>query len=236
MRGALVWIPLLAVAVGATGCGSDGGNNGSGGSGGTASSGGSGGSGGSAASGGTGGAGGSSGSGASAGSGGATDAGSDAPPTVNCDPATEIQQPGTTLCWRLCPLEQAPDAGGCSGNVTITDWCNSSGVDSGHCTPSTPGTSLCETVLGAGYRLPTRAEWMALLGNCKALGVAKINYTCDKCSVSTSCSAMFPSDTGTYWASSGSNGNAYIAGPSAGDISLIASTGTYATRCVRDGT
>lgn len=220
---------LLALAIGCSG--SDGGAGGTGGSGGSAATGGGAGTAGTAGSGGSGGGGGS----IDAGSDSATDAGSDAPVKANCDPTAEVQQPGTTLCWRLCPLQQSVDAGACAGTVATSNWCDASGVDSGACTPANPGTNLCQQVLGAAYRLPSRAELMALLGSCKKLGSAGINYTCDDCATSTTCSTMFGSDSGTYWASSGSGGNAYVANLGSGAVSLIASTGTYATRCVRDG-
>lgn len=162
----------------------------------------------------------------------ATDAGSDAGPVVaDCD-ATEVQQPGTTLCWKLCPLEQTLDGSDCTGSVPTETWCDATGIDSGACSPETSGVSSCEAVLGSDYRLPTRNEWRAILDNCSS---SATSFGCDSCGDSATCSAMFGTETGTYWASSGSGGNAWVSNLGSGNISLIASTGTYAVRCVRDG-
>ena len=230
MRAAAVWMPVLVLVVGASGCSSSS-SPGGGGSGGSAGSGAAGGSAGTAGSAGTLGSGG--GVAVDAGSDGSADAASDAPPTVQCDPTTEIQQPGTTLCWRRCSLEQSPDAGGCSGNLTSVTWCDATGNSATGCTPSTPGKNICETVLGAGYRLSTVAEWKALLGGCKQMGAGGVNTVCNACSASSTCTGMFPSDTGTYWLADGSSGNGYAVSLKGGGVAQQAAANSYPVRCVR---
>ncbi len=231
MKASLVWIPVLVVAVGAAACSSS--SNKSHGSGGSSGSAGSGGTGGTAGSG----TGGTGGSGATdAGSDGATDAASDAPATVKCDPATEIQQPGTTLCWRLCPLDQSPDAGACGGTLKNVSWCDATGNSATGCTPTTPGTNLCEADLGTGYRLPTKAEWEAILGGCKAMGAGGVNTVCNACSASPTCTSMFPSYSGNYWLADGASGNGYTVNPSSGGIGPQAASISYPVLCVHSGT
>lgn len=224
MRAGVVWIPVLVVALGAAACSSS--KSGNGGSGGGPGSGGTAG----AAGSGTGGSGGAVTT--DAGNDGATDAASDAPVAVKCDPATEIQQPGTTLCWRRCPLEQSPDAGGCSGTLTKVNWCDATGNSAIGCTPTTPGTNLCEAKLGAGYRLPTKAEWKAILGGCTNMGVGGVNTHCNVCSASPTCTSMFPTLSDLYWLSDSISSNGVSVGPSSGAILPEDSSQSYAVLCV----
>jgi len=149
--------------------------------------------------------------------------------------ADEVRQPATDLCWMRCPLEQTWNGSSCEGAKTPAGWCDASGNDvSGYCSTTHDGTDLCELTLGEGYRLPTRDEFVALLGNCVDQGTS---YECDECDGGdgqTTCTDMFTSDDGYYWSStpSGSYGAWYA------DFDLGSVYGSYAdfdsyVRCVR---
>ena len=67
--------------------------------------------------------------------------------------------------------------------------------------------SYCSNLSLGGYsdwRLPTKAEYMDLLGGCPS-GASRdgsgSDFNCSKCSSSSKCNSMFPGDTNWYWSS-----------------------------------
>jgi len=136
------------------------------------------------------------------GSDGAGDAGTGTDSGADFCASDEVRQPETDLCWLRCPLGQDWAGDSCDGTKAEKDWCDASGLTASGCTPDDPGADLCELTFGPGYRLPTRDEFMALLGNCVESDVAC--YTCDDCTGSdgqTTCTGMFTADDGYYWSS-----------------------------------
>ncbi len=164
------------------------------------------------------------------------DAGPDSGPDTDtygdlCDEATEAYQPGTTLCWSLCPLEQTMVTDTCEGTKPTMDWCGATGADTIICDPVNPGVNYCEDIMGAEFRLPTLDEILELLGNCSMVGS---HHACDSCAQSATCTSVLGTEVGGYWSSSGSGGNAWVAAFDSGDVSIINAGGIYAVRCVRD--
>jgi hypothetical protein len=90
------------------------------------------------------------------------------------------------------------------------EWCEAVILPDDDCIVQEPviAEDLCESRLGAGYRLPTRDEFMDLLGTCS---LDYDFYMCDSCAESTNCTVMFGSDDGSYWSSSSDDTNADIA-------------------------
>ncbi len=119
--------------------------------------------------------------------------------------STEVQQPGTNLYWLQCPLGQTWDVSSCicTGIVRDMDWCSASGVDApGLCNVDNPGADICEATYGAGYRLPTRQEFVDLLGECDADVLSGNEGNCNSCEDSAACASMFESVHYGYWSSS----------------------------------
>jgi hypothetical protein len=114
----------------------------------------------------------------------------------------EVRQPGTDLCWKRCPLAQAWNGGLCAGAKLAMNWCGASGDDAELCAASDPGVSRCEQVLGPGFRLPTRQEFVDLFGGCQDTVIQGSPGYCDSCVDSASCSGMFEGDIDLYWSSS----------------------------------
>ena len=130
-----------------------------------------------------------------------TDADSDADSDTDSDTDTsycgtihEVRQPSTDLCWRRCMLGQTWNGNSCEGTGFYTVWCDATGEEEGCCVPENPGMNACEDILGTGYRLPTKEEYMDMLGNC-------VGDDCDSCVESENCSDMFGLEGYTYWTS-----------------------------------
>jgi len=95
---------------------------------------------------------------------------------------SEIQQPGTNLYWMRCPIGNWWSGSACEGTPDVMNWFKA--------------VKACP----AGYRLPTRQEYLNLLGGCdpKAIKSDKLG-TCRSCQKSPVCSLMFGNDTIWYW-------------------------------------
>ncbi len=63
----------------------------------------------------------------------------------------------------------------------------------------------------AGYRLPTRQEFVSLFGGCDAKVMVGEYGRCNTCSNSDKCSSMFGKDSWYYWSSSSSAANPSLA-------------------------
>jgi uncharacterized protein (TIGR02145 family) len=136
----------------------------------------------------------------------------------------EVKQPGTDLYWLRCPLGQTLNGSACQGNAKKMIW--------------NQAMKACP----AGYRLPTRQEFMNLLGDCdeKVRGGKDFYGNCASYEKSARCSSMFgKSDNKFYWSSSSLAENteyAWYAFLLNGRVS-IAEKSTYDSyvRCVRGG-
>jgi formylglycine-generating enzyme required for sulfatase activity len=138
-------------------------------------------------------------------------------PTPNSSNATaEVQQSGTNLYWLRCPLGQEWSGSTCSGEVKkIT---------------RKTAMSACPS----GYRLPTRREFIDLLGDCDSDVRNDAYGYCKKCSESRKCSKMFTSDTNWYWSSSEYNDeNAWVADFNTGQLDKFRVVLISSVRCVR---
>ncbi len=134
-----------------------------------------------------------------------SDTDSDVDAGVAPDPSEEVQQPGTDLYWLRCALGQTWNVAtsSCAGVPTIMNWCNATGEDDGDwiCVADNPGLSICEVTYGTSYRLPSRQEFVDLLGHCDADVLANEYGYCDSCEASATCNGMFSSDEWYYWSS-----------------------------------
>lgn len=88
----------------------------------------------------------------------------------------------------------------------------------------------------SGYRLPTRQEFVDLLGGCDSDVRSGMYGKCSKCSESSNCSGMFTSKTDWYWSSSpdGSNG-AWCVGFDVGYVGVVNINVVHDVRCMRPG-
>ncbi len=96
---------------------------------------------------------------------------------------TEVSQPGTDLCWFRCPMGRTWDGSECTGDTARKNW--------------NDAMATCPD----GYSLPTRDQFMALLGNCDSYVTGGSYGSCDSCSASSTCNGMFGSDEEVYWTS-----------------------------------
>jgi hypothetical protein len=148
----------------------------------------------------------------------------------------EVQLPGTNLYWLRCPLGQSWDLStcACTGDSILMTKCESLGEPIGttEC-PTPPGPDICDTL---GYRLPTRWEFMDLLGHCDTdlKGRGLFGY-CDPCVESATCSDMFePSTWPGFWSSSPIFETAsYAAYFDTGLITTRGGSTTNLVRCMR---
>ncbi len=175
---------------------------------------------------------------------------------LDCDPAgtccepdgswtpDEVQQPDTELYWLRCPLGQDWDVVtcGCVDNPGIQNmlWCDAMGLvpNDTECLvdPITVAhVEICESEYGAGYRLPTRQEFVELLGNCDGDVLSGARGYCDTCAASTNCTNMFGPDTRYYWSSSYIDSNAWYAGFNVGSVYYVEKASPNDVRCVRSG-
>ena len=96
----------------------------------------------------------------------------------------DVKQPGTNLYWLRCRIGESWTGSSCEGNARKISWHDAKNA--------CPG----------GYRLPTRQEFMSLLGGCDAKVRGGGRGYCNRCAKSNKCSSMFGKDEGWYWSSS----------------------------------
>ncbi|MCP4709911.1 MAG: DUF1566 domain-containing protein [Planctomycetes bacterium] len=177
---------------------------------------------------------------------------SDCAPSDNCCgpngtfKTNEVQQSGTNLYWRSCPIGQTWDdipPCGCIDDPEklLTDWCYASGVDapngSGgyYCQSDHDGTDICaQTYPSTGWRLPTAEEYSVLLEE-TGLG----NYdgkNCNGTDGNTMCTDMFGYDSRYYWSSSSFDDSAaWLASFNLGYVYEFNKHDNGYVRCVRSG-
>jgi hypothetical protein len=151
----------------------------------------------------------------------------------------EVRQPETNLNWMRCALGQTWQEGSecaCLSAPQTETWCTAMGESAGVIVCPTPvGTNICESTLGAGYRLPTPAEFMDLLGGCSDMGGY---YDCDSCAESANCSDMleFDDDGSWYWSFTyDDSDNAWRASFTSGDVNLRDTRYYHRVWCLRTG-
>ena len=138
----------------------------------------------------------------------------------------EVHQPGTDLFWLTCPLDQNWESGpscGCTGTLDMKSWSET--------------TTSCPP----GYRLPTRQEFIDILGNCDAdVKNNKVGF-CDTCesedaNSSDICTGVLGSDSGHYWTSSSVGGGyIWIVYLDTGEVTQYPTVASLYVRCVRSG-
>ena len=118
--------------------------------------------------------------------------------------------PNTGVCW------QRPRAGGTYRWQDAIDYCR-------------------ELSLGDhdDWHLPTRQEFIDMLGGCDSAVLTGSFGYCNTCANSTACSSLFGADTSWYWSStSEGSGRAWFADFGIGFVSGSDDTETH-VRCVR---
>ncbi len=146
----------------------------------------------------------------------------DKPATKLCDKprAKEVKQPGTNLYWLRYSIGQRLLGSSCQGMAEQMSW---------------DGAMIA---CPKGYRLPTREEFMSLLGGCDADARGGRNGHCNECAKSSMCSSMFGEDIEWYWSSSSYATNSYYAWV----VSFVTGSVIYSdkgldkyVRCARSG-
>ncbi|MFC1610294.1 DUF1566 domain-containing protein [Myxococcota bacterium] len=136
----------------------------------------------------------------------------------------EVQQPRTNLVWLRCPMGMTWSGATCQGTAREMTW------------------DVAQKACPSGYRVPTRDEYLALLGGCESKVMAGRFGKCNHCSKSHTCSSMFGQDEGYYWTSSSYAdiaGFAWVSNFRPGSVFakhqayVIAKTDTCMVRCVR---
>jgi MYXO-CTERM domain-containing protein len=98
----------------------------------------------------------------------------------------EVRQPGKNLYWLRCPIGHTWTEYSCQGRRKKMNWHKS--------------MKACPS----GYRLPTKQEFVDLLGDCTwTRGMGGSRGKCNSClAVGSACSSMFGYDNYSYWTSS----------------------------------
>jgi hypothetical protein len=118
-----------------------------------------------------------------------------------------VRQPGTDLSWTRCSAGARWDGKGCEGEARALAWAEAS------------------VACPDGYRLPSRAELLGLLGAAGAPPRA--------CAASAPCAALFPADEGALWTSEGEGGAAWTVRVADGAAALASAGSAARARCVR---
>jgi len=132
----------------------------------------------------------------------------------------DVKQPGTNLYWLRCPIGQRWTGSSCEGDAREMTW-----HDVGNACPS-------------GYRLPTRQEFVSLLGGCDAKVRGRKWGYCNNCKKSGNCSSMFGRDLRYYWSSSSYAADSSLAWCvyfTSGDVDSADKANDANVRCVRSG-
>jgi hypothetical protein len=170
-----------------------------------------------------------------------SDAGTDTDTDTDTDTGTSyddpdcpnpgIEQEGAGLLWQTCLagqcLEEHPESGveECMGEADEVEWEQAS--------------DACYT----GWRLPTRDEMMALLGDCTEIDTDNDQADCNPCFESTVCDGIFPgvedlpliSRLHLHWTSTEfDETNAWFARFQEGVVKKDAKNKKYTVHCVRD--
>lgn len=134
-----------------------------------------------------------------------------------------VLQPGSSECWRRCPLPMVWDGSQCEG--VAKNYSNSS------------ARNACDAI---GYRLPTVQEYIGtevdsgIMSDCEG---GERQWSCNSCSDSDDCKTMFDMDTGHYWTSTrqgaGWPHRYYTVSMSSGLVDNLVSTESHGARCIQ---
>ena len=97
----------------------------------------------------------------------------------------DVKQPGSKLYWLRCPVGQRWTGTSCKGKMKFMSW--------------NKAMKACPR----GYRLPTRQEFMSLLGGCDADVTSGKYGSCNSCARSGKCRSMFGKGAVGGWSSAG---------------------------------
>jgi hypothetical protein len=138
------------------------------------------------------------------------------PAQVAAATQAEIQQPGTSLYWMRCPVGKWWSGTACEGTADVMNWFKA--------------VKACPQ----GYRLPTRQEYLDLLGGCDdAVIKGKKLGSCRTCQKSPVCSLMFGKDSFWYWSIQQGTPNAWGINFKKGRINDDIEGNESYVRCVR---
>ncbi len=101
-------------------------------------------------------------------------------------PDEDVKQPDSNLYWKRCPLAMHWTGWECE--YDDYDYFDGEYGDD-------DGISACPN----GYRLPSKAEVMKLLGDCERNVEQGDSGYCNSCAESKACVSMFFDDDGVYW-------------------------------------
>ena len=130
----------------------------------------------------------------------------------------EVQQPGTSIYWLRCPVGQVWGGETCSGSARRFTW------------------DRAMQICPAGYKMPTREQFVALLDGCDAKVKSGGAGRCNSCMYSKTCVSMFGKDKSWYWSSSPTATDESAAWGvvfEPGTIGSINKEKEYFARCVR---
>ncbi len=139
---------------------------------------------------------------------------------LTLDKAMSVKQPGKNLYWLRCPIGRSWTGSSCRGKTKLMKWYKA--------------RKACPK----GYRLPTRQEFVALLGGCNADVRGGKRGRCNKCANSIKCRSMFIKDKRWYWSSSSYAADSSLAwgvGFSSGNVATNVKAAGNHVCCVRDG-
>ncbi len=132
----------------------------------------------------------------------------------------DVKQPGTNLYWLRCPIGQRWTGSSCKGKAREMNW------------------HKAKNACPDGYWLPTRQEFVSLLGGCDADVKGGKGGSCNKCAKSRKCRSMFGKDERHYWSSSSDAADSpYVWNVrfNSGDVDCGDKDNDFGVRCVRSG-
>jgi hypothetical protein len=121
------------------------------------------------------------------------------------------RQPGTGLSWTRCSAGARWNGKGCDGEAQRVAW------------------NVAIASCPDGYRLPTRAEVLGLLGPPAGAGAGAARG----CRASETCATLLGADEGPLWTSEGEGDAAWTVTVADGSSALAAPGSTARVRCVR---
>lgn len=128
----------------------------------------------------------------------------------------EVQQPGTGVFWTRCAMGQSWSGTACTG------------------APALSVASSAQAACPVGYRLPTRAEFIAMYGSCSPGVTTGAAGVCTPCATNPTCRGFLAGNE-TCWtaASAGHAGTEWAYQVTAGTIQLVNASSAQAVRCLR---
>ena len=152
---------------------------------------------------------------------GATSSGGSGSTSISTVP-DEVQQPGTNVVWKRCPVGQTWNGSNhaCDGAASMLQWAE------------------IASVCGTGYTVPTIDQLIGLTGGCDPYVVVVVQHygNCNSCAMGSQCGNLLGPDLGTYWSSTPyevANHTAWGLDFSTGAVSAMSASNRFGVRCVR---